>query len=180
MRRKLTILLAVFAMTTAAFAMPAASAGGHLEGEMEITLILEDCPNPNAPGSGTVSWLGTLELGKRTLGIAFFTPGPPEVIGDTGFVYFEDTWTLFKLPRFTWHEDALFWAACTPWRILMEAEEAGIGTPDGAAYGAGEVVYGKKYFEKYVGGNAFWYGTYTNVEGTEFAADLWVFPGGMD
>jgi hypothetical protein len=180
MKRKLAVLLAVFALATAAFAMPAASAGGHLQGEMDITLVQYQCPNDSAPGDGFITWLGTYEVGKKTFGIAFFPQGELEVIGETGFVYFDDMWTLFRMPRFMWHEDALVWAACAPWRIVMEADEAGIGTPDGYAYGAGHVTYGKKHLDMYVGGNAFWYGTYTNAEGTEFAADLWVFPGGMD
>ena len=180
MKRKLAVLLAVFALATAAFAMPAASAGGHLQGELEITLILEECPNPNAPGSGVVSWLGTVDLGKHKVGMAFWTTDPPMEVGDTGFVYWEDTWTLFRLPRYEWHPDAMFWAACTPWRVLMDADEAGIVAPSGVGYAAGEITYGKKHFEKYVGGDFFWYGVYTNAEGTEFAGDVWIFPGGMD
>lgn len=180
MTRKLAVLLAVFALTTAAFAMPAASAGGHLQGDVDITLYLYECPNDNAPGDGLVTWAGTLDLGKRTLGIAYFPTSDLVEVGDTGWVYFEEVWTLFKLPRYTWHPDALLFAACSPWRIVMEGVDAGVGTPDGLAFGAGEVTYGKRYFEKYEGGNAFWHGSYTNLEGTEFASELWVFPGGMD
>jgi hypothetical protein len=179
MKRKLAILVAVFAMTTATFALPA-SAGSHIHGEVDITLVEYECPNPNAPGDGFMTWVGTYKVGDRTFGIAYFPAGPLEIIGETGFVYFEESWTLFKLPRFMWHEDALLWAACTPWRILVEGIDAGVGTPDGLAFGAGEVTYGKKHFEKFVGGNAFWYGGYTNDTFTEFESDLWIFRGDMD
>ena len=179
MRRKLAILLAVLAMTTAAFALPA-SAGGHLYGEVDIDLVLYECPNPNAPGDGFLTWVGTYDVGKKKFGIAYFPTSDLVEIGDTGWAYFEEAWTLFKLPRFMWHEDALKWAACTPWRIVLEGIDAGVGTPDGLAFGAGEITYGKKYLEKYEGGNAFWYGGYTNAEGTAFESELWIFPGGMD
>ena len=43
MKRKLAVLLAVFALATAALAMPVASAGGHLQGEMDITLETTFC-----------------------------------------------------------------------------------------------------------------------------------------
>lgn len=172
--RKFAVLLAVFALATAAFAVPAASAGNALHGEVEIELILEKCPNPNAPGSGTVSWLGTVDFGKKKVGIAFWTTNPPVPVGDTGFVYWEDTWTLFRMPKKMWHEKAMFWAACMPWRVLMDADEAGIVAPDGTGYAAGDITYGKKHFKKFEGGKFFWYGVYTNDAGTEFAAELWV------
>ena len=181
MRKRLAVLLAVFALATAAFAMPTASAGGHLHGEMDITLYQYECPNPNAPG-GVISWAGTLDLGKKTVGIAFFDTAS-ELVGDTGFYYFEETYTLFRLPRYEWHPDALLWAACTPWLVLLEVDDAGIGTPDAIWYGAGEVLYGKKHFEKYVGGLAFWNGTFAESPDpaiVKFAGDVWIFPGGMD
>jgi hypothetical protein len=180
MKRKLAVLLAVFALTTAAFAMPTASAGGHLYGDQELTLVQYQCPNDSAPGDGFMTWLGTYKVGNRTFGMAAFPVGPLEVIGETGFVYFEEIWTLFKLPRYMWHEDAMLWAGCAPWRILMEGVDSGVGTPDGLAFGAGEVNYGKRHLEKYEGGNTFWYGAYTNDELTEFASEFWIFPGGMD
>ena len=183
MRKRLAILLAVFALATAAFAMPTASAGGHLHGEVDIALYMYECPNPNAPGDGLITWAGTIDLGKKTLGIAFFETLATAPVGETGFFYFEENITLFRLPRHEWHPDAFLWAACTPWMTLMEIEEAGIGAPSGIWYGAGHVIYGKHYFEKFVGGNSFWQGTFaedTTPELPKFVAELWVFPGNMD
>ena len=178
MRRKLAVLLAVFALATAAFAMPAASAGGHLHGEMDISLALYECPNPNAPGDGFLTWVGTLDLGKKKLGIAYFPTADLVEIGDTGWAYFEEVVTLFRLPRYEWHPDALLWAACNPWRVVIEGVDAGVGTPDGLGFATGEVTSGKKHFDKYVGGNIFWHGASTSPE--TFAGEVWIFPGGIE
>ncbi|MDJ0960830.1 MAG: hypothetical protein QNJ88_09230 [Acidimicrobiia bacterium] len=171
MRRKLAVVLAVFALAIATFALPA-SAGGGQAGEFELDLALYECPNHNAPEELLV-WVGTAKFGKKTVGMAYFEKGF-EYVGDTGFIYFEELWTFFKLPRFMWHEDVMKWAACDPHRVLMEGLDAGAATPNGMAFAAGPITYGKHHLDKYVGGEIFWYGSYLNEEGTEFAGDLWL------
>jgi len=174
MKRKLLVVLAVVAMLTAAVAAPA-TARGAIHGDIDLTLYLTPCDDTD-PDSPLLTWAGTYDLGKMTLGIAYFPTADLEVIGDTGWVYFEERLTLFKLPKGDLSDEKMIAAACNPRRVVVEGMDAGVGTPWGTAFGAGHVTDARWRLDRYVGGETFWWGAYTNDELTQFAGQLWIFP----
>ena len=114
MKRKLLGVLAAMTML-ATVAAPASAAGptGGLAGDMDLRLYLYTCPNEDAPGR-LLSWAGTVDFGRRTVGIAFFPTAELQMVGDTGWVYFEENWTLFRLPNRELTPKAIRNASCNP------------------------------------------------------------------
>ncbi len=171
MRKKVLVVLAMVFALTAAVATPA-SADWALRGDEEIKLYLVECPNEDAPGP-LVTWIGAVDFGKKTLGKAYF-PTADLLEFAEGFVYFEEVWTLFWLPRGKLTEEKLIKAACNPRRVVLEGWDEGIGTPWGTAFAVGEVTWGRKHMRKFVGGDTMWTGAYANEAGDEFASTFYI------
>lgn len=175
--KRLLIVLAVVALLTTAAAAPVAATGGTRHGDVDITLYLTPCSESD-PESPFLTWAGTVDFGKRTLGIAYFPIGDLEDLGD-GWVYFEEEWTLFWLPWGELTDEKLIAAACNPRRELLRGEDSGIGTPMGTALGAGHATWARGWWHKYVGGESFWSGAYTSEAGDRFTSLLWLVPGNI-
>jgi hypothetical protein len=172
MKRKMLVVLAVVAVLTATAATPA-TAGGALHGDIDLTLYLTPCDDTD-PESPLLSWAGTFDIGRKTFGAAYFPASDLVELGE-GWVYFEEVWTIFWLPRGELTDKKLVAAACNPRRVVLEGVDAGFGTPWGTAFGAGEVTYGRGHFNKLVGGETFWMGEYTSELGDTFSSTLWIF-----
>ena len=163
MKRRLLVVMAVVAVVASLAAVPATAKGQlrGLNGDVDITLVLHTCPNEDAPGE-RITWVGTVDFGMRTVGIAYFPNVPNEVIGDKGWVFFDELWTLFRLPKRTLTDSVLSSAACNPKRVILEGIDRGFGTPWGVFFAAGPLIAGAGQFEKFVGGMAFWVGEVTS------------------
>ena len=170
MIKKLLVVLAVLAMLTTAVATPA-YAGGKTKADVDLTLALYECPNADAPGP-MITWAGIAKFKRNTLGIAFFPTAELEPVGDTGYLYFEENFTLFYLPKKKLTEKTLLAAACNPKRVILNAIDRGFGTPDDYWFGAGVITDARAHLRKWAGGTQFWGGTFTNDEQTTFGLEL--------
>lgn len=173
--KRILIVLAVVALLTTAAAAPVAATGGARQGEGDVTLYLTPCSESD-PESPLLTWAGTTDFGWITLGTAYFPTADLKDLGD-GWVYFEEEWTLFWLPRGDLTDEKLIAAACNPRREIVRGYDAGISTPWGTALGAGHVTWARGWWHKYVGGEVFWSGAYTSEAGDRFASTFWLVPG---
>ena len=145
---------------------------------MELTLYVTPCDVDDME-SPFLTWAGTVDFGRKTFGVAYFPTADLVEIGDEGWAYFEEAWTIFWLPRGELTDAKLIAAACNPRRVVVRGNDAGVGTPWGTAMAAGHVEYGRGHFHKYVGGESFFAGAYTSEFGDEFAGTIWMLPGNM-
>lgn len=176
MKSKVLGLSLVAALGLVAAGPVSADGQKPINGNIELTLVLEICPERPLP---LLSWVGTAAIDGETYGWADFPnpPGPPVVDGNFG--RFVEYWTIFTLDG----SEDLTSAACDPDRVLLAGDNTGWGSTTGNNGRAdGTVTFADPdgpFAGVELGSRMFWRGKVLGgppVPGSEFKATLHIHP----
>jgi len=179
MRNRMLVLLALVAVLAVLVAAPVnADVEKPINGKIELTFVLFDCPEP-APGP-FITWTGTVVIDGTTYGWADFPTDEFVIEGNFGF--FEEYWTIFTLegdedPR----DNPLL--ACDADRVVLEGVNDGWGPATANTGKADGTVTGADpdgpFAEVAPGSRMFWRGKILGNElfpGVQFKATLHISP----
>ena len=123
MKTRLSILAALIALLTAAFAAPA-EAKRPLYGEMDLQFNLA-WPGPQTE---VPDWVGTITIDGDVYGMAFFNTGSGKPFDDnpSDVVFFEETWVIYDELTFVF--DGFVLDEFEPGDVVLSGYDRGIVT----------------------------------------------------